>query len=301
MAIITISRGSYSRGKEIAEKLADRLGYECISRDSLIEDIKELNAHDAKLIRSIEDIPSIFDRFQHGKDTYVACIQSALLRKLKKDDVVYEGFMGHFFLTDIPNVLKVRIISGQADRTRIVMERDKISKDQALKFIKKIDEQRKKWSQYLYGIDPSDPNQYDLVINLKDIPVETVVDTLSRISQLEKFQLTAESKTALDDLALAAQIRSALLQTYSDVEVSAQEGKVFVKTEISKFRRAGLVFEIERLAKTIPAVREINLATKVFVPLSAEKVENNLIITPQHGNSSNKLGKSGLSRSALAN
>lgn len=35
MAIITISRGSYSKGKEVAEKVAEKLGYECISRDVL--------------------------------------------------------------------------------------------------------------------------------------------------------------------------------------------------------------------------------------------------------------------------
>ena len=36
MAVITISRGSYSRGKEIAEKVAAKLGYTCISRDLLL-------------------------------------------------------------------------------------------------------------------------------------------------------------------------------------------------------------------------------------------------------------------------
>ena len=30
MGVITISRGSYSKGKEIAEKLANNLGYECV-------------------------------------------------------------------------------------------------------------------------------------------------------------------------------------------------------------------------------------------------------------------------------
>ena len=37
MSIITVSRGSYSRGKEVAEKLAQVLGYECLSRDILLE------------------------------------------------------------------------------------------------------------------------------------------------------------------------------------------------------------------------------------------------------------------------
>jgi len=36
MSIITISRGSYSRGKEVAVKLAQALGYECLSRDILL-------------------------------------------------------------------------------------------------------------------------------------------------------------------------------------------------------------------------------------------------------------------------
>lgn len=35
MGIITISRGSYSRGKEIAEKLSQKSGYDCISREIL--------------------------------------------------------------------------------------------------------------------------------------------------------------------------------------------------------------------------------------------------------------------------
>jgi len=37
MAIITISRCSYSRGKEITEKVAEALGYESIDRETIIE------------------------------------------------------------------------------------------------------------------------------------------------------------------------------------------------------------------------------------------------------------------------
>ncbi|MBW1912541.1 MAG: cytidylate kinase family protein, partial [Deltaproteobacteria bacterium] len=43
MPIITISRGSYSKGKEVAEKVSQKLGYECISRDVLLEASEEFN------------------------------------------------------------------------------------------------------------------------------------------------------------------------------------------------------------------------------------------------------------------
>ena len=37
MGVITISRGSYSKGKAIAEKLAKKLEYDCISREILLK------------------------------------------------------------------------------------------------------------------------------------------------------------------------------------------------------------------------------------------------------------------------
>ena len=237
-----------------------------------------MDASDAKLIHALEDIPSFFRRFQYGKASYIAYIQFTLLEHLKKDNVVYQGFMGHVFLKDIPNILKVRVISDIEDRTRIVMERDRISSDKALQLVNKLDEQRKKWSQYLYGLDPSDCNQYDLVINANQIPVETAVDTISRISNLKQFQITAEAQMAMENLALAAQIRHALLRIQYDIEVSAQNGKVFVKTHVPMHRKSGLVSEIERLTKTIPTVEEVKVQFTVSIPLSAQKVEQDLVI-----------------------
>ena len=43
MGIITISRGSYNRGKEIAQKLSEKLGYECISREILLKASEDFN------------------------------------------------------------------------------------------------------------------------------------------------------------------------------------------------------------------------------------------------------------------
>jgi len=36
MAVITISRGSYSKGQEVADKVAARLGYRFLSREVLL-------------------------------------------------------------------------------------------------------------------------------------------------------------------------------------------------------------------------------------------------------------------------
>ncbi|MCL4500397.1 MAG: cytidylate kinase-like family protein, partial [Deltaproteobacteria bacterium] len=103
MSIITISRGSYSRGKEVAEKLAQSLGYECLSRDILLEASERYNIPEIKLIRAIHDAPSILERFTYNKEQYVAYIRAALLRHVQKDNVVYHGLAGHFMLQGIPH------------------------------------------------------------------------------------------------------------------------------------------------------------------------------------------------------
>ena len=72
MSVITISRGSYSHGAEIAEEVAQKLGYDCISRDILIEASKEFNIPEIKLLHAIHDAPSMLDRFFYRKEKYIA-------------------------------------------------------------------------------------------------------------------------------------------------------------------------------------------------------------------------------------
>jgi len=86
------------------------LGYECISRDIILEASEQFNIPEIKLIRAIHDAPSILDRFTYGKERYIAFLRAALLKHLQRDNVVYHGLAGHLFLQNIPHVLKVRIM-----------------------------------------------------------------------------------------------------------------------------------------------------------------------------------------------
>ena len=112
MAIITISRGSYSRGKEVAEKVAAELGYDCLSRDVVLEAAKQLLIPELKLIRALHDAPSILDRMIGGKEKYIDEFRNVLLSFLKKDNVIYHGLAGQFFLN---RVLTQALAQGRED------------------------------------------------------------------------------------------------------------------------------------------------------------------------------------------
>ncbi|MFZ5573123.1 MAG: AAA family ATPase [Thermodesulfobacteriota bacterium] len=222
MAIITISRGSYSRGSEVACKIAAALSYECISREILLETSEVFNIPEIKLVRAIHDAPSILNRFHHGKERYVAYIRAILLRHVQKDNVVYHGLAGHFFLQGIPHVLKVRILADMEDRIREEMQREKLTIEKARLLLKKDDEERRKWSQTLYGKDTWDPGLYDIVLKIKTIKVDDAVGIIRDTARLSSFQTTPESQQILDDLVLAAQIEALLVTDFPGIKVVAK-------------------------------------------------------------------------------
>ena len=260
MSCITISRGSYSYGKEIAEKVAARLKYECVGRDALLDASETFNIPEIKLVEAIRDAPSILGRFTYGKERYISYIQAALLNKMQKDNIVYHGLAGHFFLKNISHVLKVRIIADLEDRIAYKMKLEgNLSREATQRLLKKIDEERIKWSQYLYGIDSRDSSLYDLVIHIKPITVEDAVDIICDTARLECFQTTPESRQAMDDLVTAASVKAALVPFAPDVNVSCSQGKVQVSLHVSKYSTDSMTGEIERITKSVKGVEKIEI------------------------------------------
>ena len=262
MSIITISRGSYSRGKEVAEKIAQRLGYECVSRDVLIEASDEFNIPEIKLVRAIHDSPSVLDRFTHGKEKYVSYIRAAVLKRVLKDNVVYHGLAGHFFLQEVPHVMKVRIIADFEDRVKEEMKRENSSAEKARFTLRKDDEERRKWGLSLYGADTSDSRLYDMVLHIKTLRVEDAVEVLFQAANRACFRTTPQSQKILEDLSQAAQVHAALVAGFPAARVTAKGGKIFVSSvETSLLMEREVIAEVTKLARKVPGVEEVVVST----------------------------------------
>ena len=149
MSVIIISKGSYSHGGEVAKRVAQQLGYDCISRDILIDVSKKFNISELRLIRAVEDAPSFLESYTFGREKYIAYIRAAILENLAKDNIVYHGFAGHFFVNDVSHVLKVRIIADMDERLMYMMKREKVSREKAFRLVNKVDEERSRWSHFL--------------------------------------------------------------------------------------------------------------------------------------------------------
>ncbi len=259
MCIITISRGSYSHGREVAEKVAKELDYQCVSREILLEASEQFHIPEIKLARAIHDPFSVFNRFTYGKEKYIAYIRAALLKWVRKGNVVYHGLAGHFFLQDIPHVLKVRVITDLEDRVKEEMKRERISADEARFILKKDDDERRKWGLQLYGHDTVDSSLYDLVIHIKRKKIDDVVGLIIYAAKLSCFQTTPESQKIIDDLALAAEVKAALVNEFPTSMVTAEDGTVHVKIEVQLSQQAKTTDSIKAITAGIDGVKEVDV------------------------------------------
>ena len=119
------------------------------------------------------------------------------------------------FLKDIDHVLKVQITAELEDRVKIVMDRDGFSRNDALLFIKTMDDARKKWCQKLYKIDLSKICQYDISLNISKFPLDQALDVICKTAMLDRFKTTPESRRALIELLCTADART---ETVTDSE-----------------------------------------------------------------------------------
>lgn len=266
MGVITISRGSYSKGKEIAEKLAQQLRYECVSRDILLETSTQFNIHELKLVRAIHDAPSIFERFKHGKEKYIIFIREAFLEHIRKDNMVYHGLAGHFFCQGIPNILKARISANLEDRVKEEMRREHISENEARLILKKDDEERRKWSMYLYGIDTKDPALYDIVLHIDNLGVDDAVDILADMAKRPCFRTTAESQKMIDDYHIAAIAQEMLFNRFPAAQVKCKNGVLFVTIETTLSQEKEFINRIIDILKEkdIDGIKDVKVNTILY-------------------------------------
>ncbi len=255
MAIITISRGSYTKGKEIAEEVARKLGYQCLSRDILLEASEQFDIPEIHLIRALHDAPSVLERFNHGRERFVAFIENAFLEHVLDDNVVYHGLAGHFFLKGVGHGLKIRIIADLEERVQLEMDRTGVDEARARQILKKDDYERRRWALALYGIDTRDPILYDIVLNVGDMALDCAVEIISRAAVTPCYETTAESHAALQNLVLASRIKVALVEKWPAVRVSVSDKVGYVDLEAPLADRKDVRRQVEALSSEVDGIR----------------------------------------------
>ncbi len=258
MPVITISRGSFSGGKALAERLAGTLGYRCVDRDVIVERAAACGVSQDELRAALQKPPTFLERLRHRKYLYLTVIQAALADEVRSGKAVYHGNAGHLLLGGGPHILRVRIIAPLESRIAMAQERLKLTREEALAYIQRTDQERRKWTQYLYGVDWGDPTLYDVVLNLEHVDIPEACQLLAGLARQRRFD--DECQRAMNDLALASRVRAELAlaaaTSHLEVEVAARGGAIHVRGWIDSPEEIDAVF---RVAEVVPGVADLSV------------------------------------------
>lgn len=258
MQIICVSRGTFAGGKNLAEKLAEKLGYDCVSREELTDAATRAGIPVGKLEMAIVNNRPLSERLAIEKERFKAFLAATLCERAIKNNLVYHGRTGHLFLPGITQVLRVRVICDQEQRIASVMDRLNLSWAKAQKYIEGVDEDRRRWIRALYNIDWQDPSHYDTVTNLSHMSVDNAAAALVSLTLLPEFQITPAGRRAIDDLLVTARCRLAIGSDQRtgdlNVQVRSERGRVSVTYLPRQQREAAFIPEV---LKNIEGVGEI--------------------------------------------
>lgn len=230
MAIVTISRGSYSMGKIVAQKVSKKLDFDLISRDLLLKTSDRFHVSQKKLEKAIHDAPGIFEQHRHTKKVFLAYIRSTLIEMVAKGNIVYHGLAGHLLLNRLPHVFKVRLTASLENRTKRKLI-EGLTENQARIKILEDDEQRKKWTEKIYHSDPNDCTLYDLVVKIDNFSIEDTVALICEGAQKKPFKSTPDCIRQSQDLLLAYKLKATLVEGFPEVGVTCEYGNLLVYAE----------------------------------------------------------------------
>jgi cytidylate kinase len=261
MSVITISRGSFSGGKMLAECLAASLGFRLVDREAIVERAAASGVSQEEVLNALLKPPSFLERFKHKRYQYLALFEAALAEEVKTGRAVYHGNAGHLLLRGATPVLRVRIIAPIEKRVAMLQERLKMDRSETLNYIHKVDQDRKNWTHFLYGVNWEDPALYDLVVNLERFDIGEACEIVSTAArQQECFEFSGECQAQMEDLAMGSRVRANLAinppTSHLEFEVTAHQGIVSIRGKVASLDEFE---EVKRVALAAPGTVSLNL------------------------------------------
>jgi cytidylate kinase len=258
MQVITIYQGASGSGEELAEAVAQSLGYGSVDREVLIEASLQYGIPQAKLTEIIEREPSWWAAFTRNLEPYRIALQAALCAVAGDRGIVYHGHIGHELIPKFSHVLKVLLTAPMELRVRQIQARHGLNEVAARRYIEEVDKARTRRLKGMFSTDWRDASRYDLVVNLGYMRLETAQRLIVETARSAEYQMTPASKQAFEDFALASRVKATLLLgndlSNARVDVTAHAGNVEVTGMIPDWVSDD---HIARQIRSIPGVKSV--------------------------------------------
>ena len=177
MNVITINRQYGAGGGEVAQKLAEVLGWELLDRELLHQAAAIEHVPDAELQRLDEKAVGMADRFRlhPPHQNYLHGLKAVVQQAAQRGNVILVGRGARHLLGDRPGALHLRLAAPKAWRAERMARLEGLTLQQATARCTEIDRTRETFSRYFFGSQATLPAEYDLIVNTGRVPLDDVV------------------------------------------------------------------------------------------------------------------------------
>ncbi len=183
--IISIGREYGSRGHQIGEKLAAKLGIDLYDRN-LLDEVAVQNGADAKELSKYDEKPRRFFSsrtvrgYSNSPAVNVAELQFALLKSKAADgdSFVVIGRCSDEIFKGIADCVSIFITADPMDKLARIMVHRQFNQKEAEKAIARHDKNRAAYHDYFCKKPWGKANTYDLCVNMSKMGVDGTVDFL---------------------------------------------------------------------------------------------------------------------------
>ena len=193
--IITIGRQSGSGGKEIGQKVAEKLGVKCYDKELLALAAKESGLCE-ELFQSHDEKPTKSFLYSLVMDTYsfgytssgymdmpinhkIFLAQFEAIKALAdREPCVIVGRCADYALEDYPNRVSIFVTGDDKAKIKRLAERNNVTEAKAKEIMMKTDKERSSYYNYYSSKKWGDVRSYDLCVNSSVLGIEGTVDLI---------------------------------------------------------------------------------------------------------------------------
>jgi cytidylate kinase len=177
MAVIVISRSFASGGRELGRLLARELGYHYVDK-SLFQKIAEGLQVSEGTLESFEQsreyrISNLFTNLFSKR--YIQRIVGYDKTVVEENGAVIIGRAAHYFLRDMKNCYRFRLLAPMEHRQKYAVEKLGVSPSQAQRVLERRDRKQAWFHRSVCGEDYDSPLLFHLTVNTGIISLENII------------------------------------------------------------------------------------------------------------------------------
>ena len=266
MPIIAITREMGSLGKDVARGLGEVLGVPVIYHEVIDHLADRLRVRKSHVIRLLDGSAGLLERLSADKTSlalYTADEVYGLAASCTdKGGAIIRGWGATHLLRDIPHAVCVRVCAPFELRKTRMMER--LASDDGERVAEEIranDEAHSAIMRRHFGVQWTEPEHYDVVLNTKRVSVDGCVSEVLTLARSPQFEETERSRARLADLALAARVRAALRRAPETREARVQVSSAGGRITLSGASSTDEMLAFVEVASAVPGVRDVAYRT----------------------------------------